>query len=1559
MNIPHYLPGATDWMNSSRGTMPQDIPSRLSWIPPHAEPISNHALWLANQGLNQNPYGHSGVAPTLPISFAPMTGPVDASQITVPPVGYQVARDPLTGHVLLLPSASIDMMERTRGWTHFANSAASQNSAYLSHAVHYQQMMAEQELAHLASQQQPHSCFARSSLEIFSNYAQTSTKSSHSITKDPNSSLSYERIKKSAEAVIKCDIKQECIPASDQSFECVSDSSEIAKSTVDAKMNCGRPIPVDHDTSLNVDGTDQLCCESELQVKNEVDVEKIGSDVAHRKDEEICVDESSNNHEIEKECDKIGSIVVDSILDVDTTEIEDDVEEKNVVKTEVETDKDVVEEKRVCDHESGEANLIGRVEEHGEKSDACNECEIHERKPVNEDEVAEEVNDVEKETPRSECDEIGEVNQQLPTLQVAECSGNSVPSECQPVVDFIDNHGLNLLLDSIEEFTNKEMPKLERQGDPLPLNVSSSDDDLAVPPLCSPVGAIIPPILSQTTSPNLSQVDTVSSSGLGLLCALAEQRFKEEIESVPKELIGGGSPNRCTASETDYNVPLLKREVSHHVTKHNATQHNLSPGRASPNGCPVDVMDPMELEMRLTMAELQRKYKEKQKELAKLKPKCDRNFHERLLKRGPGRPRKRLSFSSTKATPYGCTTDDNCLSDNVSSATKKPYKTFGFDTANDNVKIFPKKRSKNSGSAHDRSSSPDAFYGANQLQRSISNARKTSEETFEDNSGDGEEINDDYEPNNRKLFDDSCVPVLQKRKPGRPKKHSPKKTESATETIVAKKPKSQNLRKLQADDYEGDLKLTDDKSVNYDEDAWMRRRSERIFLNEPPNLFTCNNSGNTTSVSSQLAPVFHSTSYGSSNFASLLKNSSRSKNLHSTSKNLKRKACGTLNKPVIKKSKFSDKFSKHDNIFASLAENCKFRGDKNERYAGNDTNNNNDIQHASNRNADLVGRPSTPEPKSCAVTAEILKDQLRVLILMDGLFYAARIDAIEPPDVYGVISDGERGNRPHIYTQEEILKDSVLEVRPCSLIELHDGTRVCAYWSQQYRCLYPGTVIKSSSPSPLPNRTFVNVEFDDGDSGKIELDDIRLLPSDYPIVSVDPNPIMSGKRRRRVSGAEGLLSNERKNQAVQSNVEVSSATDAPNEEANSKESIEKKERTDEVNRQTFKKRKSKSRKSSKNLTSKQENDGDNARGDSNEQNNLTMPSCENYVDKSREKIKKKSRKKGDSKSKKKCCETKRRKHRRHKEKCHHRHHHRHKHHHKHKKHKHSNEKRKQNSASDSNAKIDDQQNIEELMLPPATTTDNCDLTVKVVANEQQQQLDTDSFDSSSLSTSGSLDSTTVSSQSSDEMASEDGIQDDSKETKEQIGKNAAKNRRKDRPSSVENRSKIAAFLPAKQLWRWSGKSFKRPGMKGKAKKEFYKAITRGKETIRVGDSAVFLSTGRPNLPFIGHIEMMWESWGGNMVVKVKWFYHPEETKGGTNLNELRGALYHSSHVDENDVQTISHKCEVVSLDVYQKCKEDSSKSTKFGSMYEPNDIYYLAGSYDPTTGVITMEPNVR
>lgn len=62
------------------------------------------------------------------------------------------------------------------------------------------------------------------------------------------------------------------------------------------------------------------------------------------------------------------------------------------------------------------------------------------------------------------------------------------------------------------------------------------------------------------------------------------------------------------------------------------------------------------------------------------------------------------------------------------------------------------------------------------------------------------------------------------------------------------------------------------------------------------------------------------------------------------------------------------------------------------------------------------------------------------------------------------------------------------------------------------------------------------------------------------------------------------------------------------------------------------------------------------------------------------------------------------------------------------------------------------------------------------------------------------------------------------------------------------------------------------------------------------------------------------------------------------------ALYQSCHEDENDVQTISHKCQVVSREEY----ECLTRNQKPGGA--PPDLYYLAGTYDPTTGqLVTVE----
>ena len=61
---------------------------------------------------------------------------------------------------------------------------------------------------------------------------------------------------------------------------------------------------------------------------------------------------------------------------------------------------------------------------------------------------------------------------------------------------------------------------------------------------------------------------------------------------------------------------------------------------------------------------------------------------------------------------------------------------------------------------------------------------------------------------------------------------------------------------------------------------------------------------------------------------------------------------------------------------------------------------------------------------------------------------------------------------------------------------------------------------------------------------------------------------------------------------------------------------------------------------------------------------------------------------------------------------------------------------------------------------------------------------------------------------------------------------------------------------------------------------------------------------------------------------------------------LQGALFESSHYDENDVQTISHKCEVVDFNQLREAEAEEEM------------VYYLAGQYDPVVGSIVFSPHL-
>ncbi|NWS78574.1 BAHC1 protein, partial [Crotophaga sulcirostris] len=670
------------------------------------------------------------------------------------------------------------------------------------------------------------------------------------------------------------------------------------------------------------------------------------------------------------------------------------------------------------------------------------------------------------------------------------------------------------------------------------------------------------------------------------------------------------------------------------------------------------------------------------------------------------------------------------------------------------------------------------------------------------------------------------------------------------------------------------------------------------------------------------------------------------------------------------------------------------------------------------------GGRCSPLPHACAIQKEDLRDGLHILIPKeDSLLYAGSVRTIQPPDIYSIIIEGERGNRQRIYSQEQLLQEAVLDIRPQSRRSLPPGTRVCAYWSQKSRCLYPGNVVRgSSSDEEEDDPEAVMVEFDDGDTGHIAVSNIRLLPPDFKIQCTEPSPallVSSSCRRTKRSCGDVPTPSELPPSLCPDR------HDGPELPKNSGKKAASKEKSGtgwgaaihgapfhgapegapvlsdpflgrrggpllswSAVAQTKRKAASKGTSvlqnlfqvngSTKKLRAKEAifpvhhhhhhhlaapvfGNGFGADSFSRIASSyasfgagagLVLPAAQKLLrSKKAERLEaemgKSSRRKagneylvkldheGVTSPKNKNC------------------------------------KALLLAEKDFGAKLErplashgyshaalagkDRKGRAPVHQLPvglalrkysgqAEFTLNCDSDCHSSYSDMDEDEETgglgadvpsrfmtrlsvssSSSGSSTSSSSGSISTSSLCS-SDNEDSSYSSEDEDSTlllqtclshpvpallaqpealrsksgapqrcfltkaaaagpkaklKRKEALSFSKAKEfSRRQRLPSVENRPKISAFLPARQLWRWSGNPTQRRGMKGKARKLFYKAIVRGKETLRIGDCAVFLSAGRPNLPYIGRIESMWESWGSNMVVKVKWFYHPEETKLG-------------------------------------------------------------------------------
>lgn len=538
-----------------------------------------------------------------------------------------------------------------------------------------------------------------------------------------------------------------------------------------------------------------------------------------------------------------------------------------------------------------------------------------------------------------------------------------------------DLSGLELLSNSIVEFENCR---------------NKTDQEPEVSKVCeSPeIGNTTPqPMLIETEVRNEAVIPKPpvddSLGGLGLLCALAEQRILEENEKpkVEKERSKERKKEKRKSKKHSSDEPKrkkLKSDKHHEEREHRKRDKQpyekiesekektlcfcheenyrtyktpeseeevkkFIASKSQPICCKGDwpCMNAMELDMRMKLAELQRQYREKQKELSKLKPK--RHSTDCSKKRS----RKKSTHSSHSDR----------------SSTPPPL----LDKMD--IPVKPNK------------DKPEL------LKPPTLCAMPKIDEIYKINQSDVDSSPEKYSSS-------------KKRKVGRPKKLMSSSGEHvATETIVAKKPKGSFVGYLLA--AKEKLKM---QNKAYPDATPPRYVEETVTVKPKKNK---NNNHIVVDVkSSKIRPKLRA--------EATIK--TYADDDHNEWESIAGEEEGGEQEPI-------------DNMEEDLADEEEVEEEEKVEEVTPEVNSQEEEEEEEEEESvaeEEIVEEVKPEDTRCTLTAELLDvDKLRVLTAMGGLFYAGQLNALEPPDVYSITLDGERGNRPHIMSREEILRDAV------------------------------------------------------------------------------------------------------------------------------------------------------------------------------------------------------------------------------------------------------------------------------------------------------------------------------------------------------------------------------------------------------------------------------------------------------------------------------------------------------------------------------------------------------
>lgn len=155
------------------------------------------------------------------------------------------------------------------------------------------------------------------------------------------------------------------------------------------------------------------------------------------------------------------------------------------------------------------------------------------------------------------------------------------------------------------------------------------------------------------------------------------------------------------------------------------------------------------------------------------------------------------------------------------------------------------------------------------------------------------------------------------------------------------------------------------------------------------------------------------------------------------------------------------------------------------------------------------------------------KRSMRVIAPIDGWLYSGQLsvdDNLTSNGVpqYVVKLDGDATRSNYLFSAEAILRDVIKEVRVKTVSELRKGARICCYWSRQYKCLSTGVVTSRTFEA---TKSLVSVKYDNGDLSALPLEDLRLLPPDYPKYMSNCDPLLLARNGGGVHNSSNVTSN--------------------------------------------------------------------------------------------------------------------------------------------------------------------------------------------------------------------------------------------------------------------------------------------------------------------------------------------------------------------------------------------------------------------------------------------------